>query len=552
MTHPAPKIFVTSDIHRDQPSFFDWPAAAYEADIIIVAGDLADAKFDIEFFKKPRKPVVIVPGNHDFWDQSRDMRQIYEDMKKVADGTSVQVLWNEVVIIGGVRIIGTPLWTNFGDGDENLMRAAHYSMGDCRFTRADFWYKEKGLSIPGHGTSPGAVLRDEDRPSETFTPAVALDLHRQSVTFIESVLDQPHDGYTVLVTHMAPSYKCLTAARLVDDRYLDKSSWSLRRLADPNMLYVAAYASNLDWLFEKYADQLDLAVHGHIHESIDIAVGSTRVLANPSGRYFGRSLAIEHKEVQFVHYGSNNGFEPALLVRLDDGLSPVLQQSVDGVKGQLHDLIREVCDLAPYAGHATRGIRESVQECIITRTERYRDLLDGVLQHACQALDLGSGTSPISERAHQLLLPPCKHSLYPQFNGDDFTGRTAPVKAAKELIAAMRHYVSVLDLIPTAATRIQTKICNTVDSIMTSLAEQGFQLELKSTVHGRPWRKVDWKLGSIVVDVSEDDAKIIAEQIWDKMHEDWPRSRFWLRAEPSGSIGPVRPQPRGNTRPSSW
>src|SRR5512133_3534038 len=67
------------------------PAAA---DLLVLAGDVANGVRGIELFANWPVPVLYVPGNHEFyglsWEQTRC------DMRSAAQGTSVVLLDNDV------------------------------------------------------------------------------------------------------------------------------------------------------------------------------------------------------------------------------------------------------------------------------------------------------------------------------------------------------------------------------------------------------------------------------------------------------------------------
>lgn len=67
MAHPLPTLYLVSDLHLPNGPF-QWPQAALDADILLVAGDLGTGDaFYFDLLKALDKPVVFVPGNHDFW-----------------------------------------------------------------------------------------------------------------------------------------------------------------------------------------------------------------------------------------------------------------------------------------------------------------------------------------------------------------------------------------------------------------------------------------------------------------------------------------------------
>jgi Icc-related predicted phosphoesterase len=88
----------------------------------------------------------------------------------------------------------------------------------------------------------------------------------------------PFDGATVVVTHHAPHPISIHSRH-------------------ESELMSAAYVSNLSAVIE--AAWPAAWIHGHVHESLDYWVGTTRVLCNPHG------------------YGSENpSFDPSLVVEI--------------------------------------------------------------------------------------------------------------------------------------------------------------------------------------------------------------------------------------------
>ena len=65
--------------------------------------------------------------------------------------------------------------------------------------------------------------------------------------------------------------------------------------------YNAAFASNLENLIKRY--QPMLWVRGHMHDPVDVEIGSTRVLCNPAG-YDARE-------------SETRGYNPVLCIEID-------------------------------------------------------------------------------------------------------------------------------------------------------------------------------------------------------------------------------------------
>jgi len=90
-------------------------------------------------------------------------------------------------------------------------------------------------------------------------PQQYLEAHIAQRARIEELLEEPHIGPTVVVTHHAPHPNSLRDGRVSE-------------------LLDGAYASDLSAIMES-SDAPDLGIHGHILEVRDYVVGSTRVIA---------------------------------------------------------------------------------------------------------------------------------------------------------------------------------------------------------------------------------------------------------------------------------
>lgn len=228
------KLHILNDLHIE---FEDFDPPETDADIIILAGDIGVGAGGLEWaadhFRD--KPAVYVPGNHEFY--RHDIKLI--DELKASAPANIHVLDNSQVVIGGVRFLGAILWTDF-----NLFGEAEhfFAMQRARESMADF-----------------SIIQNGGR---SFTPEDAIKLHEQGRNWLESMLAEPFDGRTVVITHHAPS------SRSVHTRYA-------------NDLLTPAFASNLESLMDR--DDLLLWVHGHMHDPFDYEIYGTRVVCNPRG-----------------------------------------------------------------------------------------------------------------------------------------------------------------------------------------------------------------------------------------------------------------------------
>ena len=126
-----------------------------------------------------------VPGNHEYYDGMPFSRG-GEILRKHAysyrlAGHPLYVLDNDAAVVGGVRIIGTTLWTDMdlhNNADEMKARAKHL-MNDYRKI---FWDVGKSL-----------------------TPEHTIQRHKESATYLEKMLAENFNGKTIVVTHYLPS-----------------------------------------------------------------------------------------------------------------------------------------------------------------------------------------------------------------------------------------------------------------------------------------------------------------------------------------------------------
>jgi hypothetical protein len=173
------RLWILSDIHLELTRGWDLlsPAERPEFDVLVVAGDLVPRmERGVKWFleRVPDKPCIYVPGNHEFY--GCDIDRTVEKAREAAAGTSIHVLQNDSVTIGGITFIGATMWTDFdlfGDA-EYAMLAAGDTMNDYRKIR----------------------LRNYEL---RLRPAHTLKRHLESRDFIARELRKP--GRHVVVTH---------------------------------------------------------------------------------------------------------------------------------------------------------------------------------------------------------------------------------------------------------------------------------------------------------------------------------------------------------------
>jgi predicted phosphodiesterase len=232
------KLNILSDLHL---GFGAMPHPSNEADVVVLAGDIARPREAVAWARGFRQPVIYVAGNHEFYGGSID--GVTRELHELCDGSRVHLLDDDELVLDGVRFLGSTLWTDFELFPEPPRRAA--AMAQARLQLRDFSRIRRWAS----GEAP-------------FTPEDSIALFHRHVQWLSGRLAARHDGPTVVVTHHAPS------PRSIHQRF-------------EGSLLNACFISDLHALLG--ADKAGLWIHGHTHDSFDYEVGGTRVVCNPRG-----------------------------------------------------------------------------------------------------------------------------------------------------------------------------------------------------------------------------------------------------------------------------
>ena len=253
------KLHVLSDLHLSVGAL---EPPRTDANVVILAGDVARPAEAIAWASRFTQPVLYVIGNHEFYGGS--LSGTARELQRLSRGTNVRVLDCDEIVIGGVRFLGATLWTDFmlfGAGEERdwaILQA-------CSFVR-DFsriWLDEASDTL--------------------FSPADAAALFDRHAAWLEAHLATPFPGPTVVVTHHAPS------PRSIHPRFA-------------GLPLNTCFVSDLERLLDGH--RVALWIHGHTHDSFDYVANGTRVVCNPRG---------------YVKNGVNENaaFDPELIVALD-------------------------------------------------------------------------------------------------------------------------------------------------------------------------------------------------------------------------------------------
>jgi predicted phosphodiesterase len=228
------KLNILSDLHLTVAPLVH---PRNDADVVILAGDVARPHEAIAWAQAFAKPVFYVPGNHEFYGGEID--ETRAALRAASERTCVRVLDDDVAVHDGVRFVGSTLWTDFLlSGPEHRDAAMQEGRRFLRdFTR----------------------IRCGSGPYTPQDSAARFAAHRR---FLARTLAMPFPGPTVVVTHHAPS------PASIHPRFRGSA-------------LNACFISDLEALMD--GERVALWIHGHTHDSFDYVVNGTRVVCNPRG-----------------------------------------------------------------------------------------------------------------------------------------------------------------------------------------------------------------------------------------------------------------------------
>lgn len=239
------RFVVYSDLHYEHGCRLQVPDSLRgNVDGVILAGDISPFPTAI---KRARQisdaldaPAILIVGNHEFYGYV--IEDVIEKLRSQAD-ERVRFLECDSTEITGTRILGTTLWTDYQLNPEIHLRA----MADMAYLISDF--------------SEIKRVAKDGRKTKIDTDYILAE-HYKCREWLSSELKKPYSGPTIAVTHTAPSRKSIVKH-------------------NSEKLIAASFASNLEPFIEEH--DIDVWVHGHIHDSVDYMVGKTRVVSNPYG-----------------------------------------------------------------------------------------------------------------------------------------------------------------------------------------------------------------------------------------------------------------------------
>ncbi len=238
------KLWILSDLHLEGVRYPDaYRPRVPDAHVLVSAGDAWSEHPDKGIAALRRIagdiPVVAIPGNHCSW--GRRIPEAREVARDAARRHGVTWLDDEVAIVGGVRFLGSTLWSD---------------------------YAVTGTPWPDNGRTGDDVEVGEGYGWKHLRVGDARRMHAAARAFLERELAIHAPVPTVVVTHMAPHPSCVDGTGR--PFAVDNSVSDLGHLTD--------------------AGAARLWIHGHLHDSSDvIRPGGTRLMRNPAGVRFSNA-----------------------------------------------------------------------------------------------------------------------------------------------------------------------------------------------------------------------------------------------------------------------
>lgn len=257
MTTAGPlRLHILSDLHIEHGGFV---APRVDCDVVVVAGDMANgrrmAKALADLSGQLGKPIVYVPGNHD-WYQT--------DI--VHERSSLVRAWR--VAAYGVHVLDDGVWKFEHAG------TTYRFIGSTWWSSMD-WTDDGATGEQAYATVRAAALgclNDYnliEHDGQTLDPEHSREMHQLSTLFLQrQIAEAASSGETpIVVTHFLPS----------------RSSCHAQYRGS---LVNAYFANDRDDL----TAGVPLWIHGHTHSSFDYVLPTgCRVVCNPRG--YGRENA---------------------------------------------------------------------------------------------------------------------------------------------------------------------------------------------------------------------------------------------------------------------
>jgi hypothetical protein len=197
---------------------------------------------------KEYKNVIYIVGNHEHY--NGDFQQTIPHLKRSFDYLdNLHILDKEIVTIDDITFIGGTLWTDMNKEDPSTMISISGMMND--------FLKVSNGKLDNNSNKPFYRIK-------RLNPDDVVVDHKAMLEYIQTIVDGKYDQKFVVVGHHAPS-KLSTSPKYKDDYIMN-----------------GAYSSDLSEFILDHP-QIKMWTHGHMHDTFDYLLGSTRVVCNPRG-----------------------------------------------------------------------------------------------------------------------------------------------------------------------------------------------------------------------------------------------------------------------------
>lgn len=221
--------------------------------VLILAGDLdtgVRSLDHIKTFADQFKAVIVVLGNHDYYDQQyRALPYEYKAAIQYHGLRNVHILQNEGIEIDKYHFFGSTFWTNMDRGSPLVEMLAPKVMGQSDFSLIKVGYKTS-VKI-GELTEPLFM-----------GPKIWQEEHKTAFDAMRRYVDQ-HTP-VVLITHHPGSMQAI--------------SEEYKQYGNANHLWASEYG---DWVVDN--PNVKMWFSGHTHTPHKFMIGTTHFIGNPIG-----------------------------------------------------------------------------------------------------------------------------------------------------------------------------------------------------------------------------------------------------------------------------
>ena len=203
-------------------------------EICILAGDIGNPtseNYDIfmNFIDKSFEKSFIIPGNHEYYNKTKNMDEINDYMYKYFEKfQNISFLNNEYENYKGYCFIGTTLWTKI--------------------------------------TNPMFTINDNNYIKK-FDYLKCNQLNMLCVDFLEDTIENNSNNNNIIISHHVPSND------LIDVKY--KNSGMIQ--------YNQCFYADMDYFIEKNKNKIKCWIYGHTHTPSYNIINGIPFLCNPIG-----------------------------------------------------------------------------------------------------------------------------------------------------------------------------------------------------------------------------------------------------------------------------